>query len=558
MRRAHFAGFAMLIALVVVPVCGATTASVSGLVRNSEGTPQMGAEVQLLRADLTIVATAYTDATGRFKFSSLFPGRYSVKAMGETYLPSLRENVRVRTATVVDLTLNTLYEVMQWLPAQPRAGNSQHDDWTWTLRSAENRPLLRWLEDGPLVVVSDGTGTAPKLKARLMATGQAGTFGESGERISATLEDTPSGSRELLAHVDFAPNSDAAMESMLGFRQDLGFAGAVQSVAAVSIQPEVVGPDGESGTNEAAVSAWEAMHLGDEFDVEAGSTQVMARMNGDSPSTILTALPSAALTWHGSDSSLGYRMATAIPTAMRGDDTRARAWLPAMSVRNGDLVIQRGMHHEINWTRTTDESSMSIVFFADTIKNPVLEARGNAATASGQALFDRTGNLMHTAGPGFSTQGVVASVEHRLPRGNQVRVSYANGNAVVMPVLRRPVAMSQALAAAHSRRTEAYSISLSGTLEGTGTKWRASYRWQPEDTVTEVAPYAMEAISPYLNVRLRQTLRSNRDGSSGIEALLDVQNLLAQGYCPYLMKDGSMLVFAEQQRGIRGGLAFTF
>jgi len=76
--------------------------------------------------------------------------------------------------------------------------------------------------------------------------------------------------------------------------------------------------------------------------------------------------------------------------------------------------------------------------------------------------------------------------------------------------------------------------------------------------MTEVAPYAMEAISPYLNVRIRQTLHSNRDGSSGIEALLDVQNLLAQGYCPYLMKDGSMLVFAEKQRGIRGGLAFTF
>ena len=40
---------------------------------------------------------------------------------------------------------------------------------------------------------------------------------------------------------------------------------------------------------------------------------------------------------------------------------------------------------------------------------------------------------MRAAGPGFSTQGIVASVEHRLPRGNQIRVSYANGNALVMP-----------------------------------------------------------------------------------------------------------------------------
>ena len=556
MRRAHFAGFAMLIALVVVPVCGATTASVSGLVRNSAGTPQIGAEVQLLRSDLTIIGTVYTDGSGRFKFSSLFPGRYSVKAMGMSYLPSLREKVRVRTATVVDLTLNTLYEVMQWLPSQPRTGNSQRDDWTWTLRAAENRPLLRWLEDGPLVVVSDGTGTAPKLKARLMATGQAGTFGESGERISATVEDTPSGSRELLARVDFAPDSDGAMESMLGFRQDLGFAGAVQSVAAISIHPELVGPDGESGTQQAAMSAWESMHLGDEFDVEAGSTQVFGRTNSESSRTILTALPSAALTWHGSDSSVGYRMATAIPSAMRGDNSRAS--LPAMSIRNGELVMQHGMHHEISWSRRTDNGDLSVVFFADTIKNPALEAKGNAAAASGQALFDRTGNLMLTSGPGFSTQGIVASVQHRLPRGNQVRVSYANGSALVIPALPRAVTMSQVVGAAHPHRAEAYSISLSGTLEGTGTKWRASYRWQPEDTVTEVAPYAMDAISPYLNLRIRQTLRTNHEGSSGIEAMLDVQNLLAQGYCPYLMKDGSMLVFAEQQRGIRGGLAFTF
>jgi hypothetical protein len=547
----------MLIALVLAPACGAATASVSGFVRNSGGIPQIGAEVQLLRPDLSVVATVYTDASGRFKFSSLFPGRYSIKAMGTSYLPSLRENVRVHTATIINLTLNTLYEVIQWLPAQPRTGGAQRDDWAWTLRSAANRPLLRWLEDGPLVVVSDGPGTTPKLKARLMATGQAGTFGESGQRFSATVEDTPNGSRELLARIDFEPNSDGAMESMLGFRQDLGFAGSVQSVAAIAIHPEVVGPDGESGMNEAAVSAWEQMHFGDEFDLEAGATQVIGHMNAQSPSTVIEALPSASLTWHGGNSSVGYRMASMVPSATNGDE-RAKNWLPAMSVRNGELVVQRGMHHELGWSRSAGPTGMSVVLFSDTIQNPILEARGDAAAASGTGLFDSTGNLMRVSGNNYSSQGVVASIEHRLPHGNQVHLSYRNGNALVMPAIPRPVVLSQALAAARPRRTGAYSISLSGTLDGTGTRWRASYRWQPEDTVTEVAQYAMDHIPPYLNVRIRQTLHSNRDGSSGIEALLDVQNLLAQGYCPFLMRDGSTVVFAEQQRGIRGGLAFTF
>ena len=234
----------MLIALGAAPVCGAASASVSGLVRDSAGVPQIGAEVQLLRPDLSVVASVYTNSQGRFNIPSVFPGRYALKAMGMSYLPSLRENVRVRTGTIVNLTLNTLYEVIQWLPAEPRTASSESDDWKWTLRSAANRPLLRWLEDGPLIVVTDGSGATPRLKARLMATGQAGTFGESGQRFSATVEDTPSNSRELLARVDFAPDTDAGMESMLGFRQDLGFAGSVESVAAVAIHPEVDGSGG--------------------------------------------------------------------------------------------------------------------------------------------------------------------------------------------------------------------------------------------------------------------------------------------------------------------------
>jgi hypothetical protein len=174
-------------------------------VRDSAGVPQIGAEVQLLRADLTVLSSVYTDSSGRFKIPSILPGKYAIKAMGAWFLPSLREDVRIRTNTVVNLTLNTLYEAMQWLPAEPRADNAQNDDWAWTLRSAANRPLLRWLEDGPLVVVSDSAGAHRRLKARLVATGQEGVFGESGERISATIEETPSDSRELLAHVEFAP-----------------------------------------------------------------------------------------------------------------------------------------------------------------------------------------------------------------------------------------------------------------------------------------------------------------------------------------------------------------
>jgi hypothetical protein len=114
------------------------------------------------------------------------------------------------------------------------------------------------------------------------------------------------------------------------------------------------------------------------------------------------------------------------------------------------------------------------------------------------------------------------------------------------------------LAAAHPRRAQTYSISLSGTLDGSRTRWRASYRWQPENTVTSVAPFADGAAEPFLNVHFCQPIHVSRDGSGGLEALLDIRNLLAEGYRPYILSDGSLLIFTQAPRGLRAGLAFTF
>ena len=564
MRRPQLVVFAVLIALGSVPVYASAPGTVSGVVRDSSGVPQIGAEVELLRPDLTVIASVYTNTAGRFVISSVQPGRYAIKALGSSFLPSLREDVRVRTSTVVNLTLNTLYEVVQWLPSEPRSGNERPDDWKWTLRSAANRPLLRWLEDGPLVVVSDGAGGSPKLKARLVATGQQGAFGESGERVSAGIEETPSNSRELLAQVDFDPGSNAGMESTLGFRQDLGFAGSVESVAAMSLHPEI-DTAGSEGLDEAAIRSSETINLGDEWEAQAGSTQILARFAQDSPNTIFAALPFATLGWRNGDNTFRYRTATAVPSSQDADDREAHSLLPRLSMRDGQLQLEHGLHQEIGWERRTDNSSVAVLVFADSIDNPVMEAmernsaHNSAPTSFGaQLLFDPASGIVRAAGPRFSTTGMAANVEHKLPRGNQVRVSYANGGAVVLPATVQPVGLSQLLATAHARRAQTCSISLSGTLDGSGTRWRATYRWQPEGTVTSVASFSRDGADPYLNLQFRRPIHMARDGEGGIEALLSLRNLLAQGYRPYILTDGSMLVFAQDQRGISGGLAFNF
>jgi Carboxypeptidase regulatory-like domain len=561
MRRLHFAFFITLfVASAAVPAVAASAGSIEGVVRNSAGVPQIGAVVQLLRPDLNILTVVYTDDKGRFSIPSVAPGRYAVKAMGTSFLPSLRENVRVRRDTVVNLTLNTLYEVMQWLPAQPRAANSQKDDWEWTLRSAANRPLLRWLEDGPLLVVSDGPGAQPRLKARLMATGSEGTFGESGERLTASVENTPSDSRELLARVDFAPGTDEGMESMLGFRQDLGFAGSVQTLATIAIHPEI-DTQGAEGVDEAAMRTSENLNLGDEFEGEFGSEQVIARFRQNSPNTVIAALPFASLGWRSGSSVIRYRMTTIAPSRQQGDGSRAADYLPAVAMRNGQLALEGGLHQEIAWERRTDASSMSVAVFSDKVRNPIVEAALRSASGTQEianSLLDQTSNLLRIAGPDFASAGMMASVERDLPGGNQVRLSYANGDALTMPVAPRAIPLSQMVELARPRRAQTYSLSLSGTLEGTGTRWRASYRWQPDDTVTPVAPFAMQAADPYLNLHFRQPICTRRDGMTNIEALLDVRNMLAEGYRPYILSDGTVLIFAQGQRGVSAGLAFTF
>lgn len=177
----------MLITLVVLCAAAAQLSaqqsnSLSGVIRDSRGAPQAGAVVELLRPDFSVISEVFTDERGRYRIEGLIPGVYEVKVSGAMFLPTLRENLEVLSGTrlVVNLTLNTLYEAFRWLPAKPRQADEPKDDWTWTLRLSANRPLLRLLEDGPLVVVSNGDGTAPELKARVTVRGGESGFGDGG------------------------------------------------------------------------------------------------------------------------------------------------------------------------------------------------------------------------------------------------------------------------------------------------------------------------------------------------------------------------------------------
>jgi hypothetical protein len=542
-------------------------ATVSGVVRDVSGVPQIGIEVDLLRVNSTVAARVFTNTRGAYSISSVFPGHYSLKAMGGDFIPTLKENLRLRAKTVVDLTLSNIYDLMQVAPRLQRARANGQDDWAWTLRSAQNRPLLRWQEDGSPILVWDGSvetrpGGNRKQKLKVSASAGNRRFGSGGEEVSVAAVRNGSARRRTAMSAEMAPDASGVVDAMMGFRQEMANSGmgssSMQSLVAVMADPEVIA-GGQDGLQAASLRTWESMELFGGLQAEAGSNQVIAR-TGDG-SEIFAALPFAAITMQHGQSALEYRVATARSADPTASDAMPQAWLPVLSERNGQLVLEHGMHQELGWSTVAGPAEMQVVIYGDHIDNPMIEGSGRLsaeANAGSWLLVDRASGLLRTAGPNYSSAGMLASVESRLPGHNRIKLSYASGDALVMQASSRPADVAAILQGTHSRHAQMYSLVLSGTTEATGTHWRASYRWQPESTVTEVAPYAGDAAEPYLNVYIRQPIRVRHDGPGGVEVLIDVRNLLAEGYQPFLTSDGSHLYFAQAQRSIRGGLAFNF
>jgi hypothetical protein len=545
----------------------APNASIMGVVRDVTGTPQIGVEVELMRADSSLAARVFTDRKGTYSIVSVLPGQYALKALGASFIPTLKQNLRIRTNLVVNLTLNTLYDLMQWAPQLQRTRSQGQDDWAWTLRSAESRPLLRWLDDGSPILIYDGSAEAGKAslskrKARALVSSGDRRFGAGSQQVSVAMQQDISERHRMAMSADVSPDAAGLMEAMLGFRQEMtGSAlgsSSVQTLAAFMSDPEA-GSGDQHGLQAVSVRTWESLQMLNSLEAEAGSDQVLARV-GDG-STIVAALPFASLTLHRGAGALQYRVATSRAADPEAGESMPGAWLPVLSERDGQLVLEHGFHQELGWSTEAGPAQMKLVIYADNIANPMIEGSGRLTDGEDAAqliLLDRASGLLRTAGPNYSTTGVTASVESRLPGHNHVRLSYASGDALVMHAAGRPEELGTILQGAHAHRAQMYSLVLTGTVDGTGTRWRASYRWQPDATLTQVAPFALDASEPYLNVYVRQPIWANRQGPGALEAQLDLRNLLAEGYQPFVTSDGSHLYFAQTQRCVRGGLAFTF
>ena len=63
---------------------------------------------------------------------------------------------------------------------------------------------------------------------------------------------------------------------------------------------------------------------------------------------------------------------------------------------------------------------------------------------------------------------------------------------------------------------------------------------------------------PFLNLFIRQPIPGTGFLPGHMEAVIDLSNLLAQGYVPMMGQDGRTVYLVQSARTVRGGLAFSF
>jgi hypothetical protein len=534
-------------------------ATVSGVVRDAQGTPQMGAMVELMAADATVIARVYTNARGAFTFDHVFPGTYQVKATGDSFLPTLREDLRLsaRSKVILNLTLSTLFEAIQWLPAQPRSPDEPSDDWKWTLRSSSNRPLLRLLQDGPLVVLSgDDHGSGPQLAARVAVSSASREFGQSGPHHAFALERSSATGGHLILRANLSPQLEESSEYVVGYQLGLGPERTIRNVASVQ-QMNAIEGQGSQGVYDARLRSAEAVNLGPNASMELGNE--VQSVHGSSET--VSSLPFLNAAWHEDAISVSYRLATSPELQNAGELADSVTLAPMFSEQDGRVRIEHGLHQELRFEDNTASRRALVAFYEDEVQSPVIGGGGLVSQqelAAGDILYDPISQGFRVTGPGYTTGGIRAVVAQKITGSTWATLSYAGGKALAFEVPESAVSVDEAVQGLSQRRTQAVTAALDGKLVRTGTAWHASYRWQPADTVTPVAVYDSFGQSAFLNLLIRQPIHCGHLLPNGTEALVDVRNLLAEGYRPFLTRDGSTLYFAQSERSIQGGLSFSF
>ena len=560
--RVEFEVVLLTLLLALSATCrAADTTSVSGVVKDTHGIPQMGALVQLLADGSGVIGRSFTDLHGRYLIAGVRSGRYQVRATANLYVPASRYNLRVQAGkrAVADLRLVGLFDLSAWFPAETRKAEEPKDDWDWTLRSAASRPILRFSPEDPSPSHSRESTRASHRRPRMRATVSAGSgFGAdgTGQEIFVVSPLRSEGS-DLLADAALRPNrSSGTISTRLtaGLHQSFLQRSRIVVVTYQS-HPEMRGAPGGGGIQAAGISTAETMQVGEFGSIEAGTTLVAVT----SHTTAAAAYPFLRVSIEPSRRwSAGYRIATS-RDRQSADDLDSGA-LPFAGESRDAIRLEKGLRQEISATHHSDSLIVRLAYVYDHLEQVPISGGGasqptefGARVGNDPYLIDSENGMFRFLTEGYSSGGWNVSLSKAVLPGSWVTLEYAGGTGLAQD---KHGAWNYGTPLSR-RRSQSVVVAAKFILPATGTRLKAAYRWQPENLVTAVDPYGTWRNQPYLGVHLRQAIRCRGLLPPGSELAADVTNLLAQGYWRS-STDSSLPFLAEAPRSIQAGLAFNF
>lgn len=529
--------------------------AISGYVRNASGSPQMGAVVQILSgANRTL--TVFTDTAGYYVANDLVPGIYTLKVTAPSFLPALREKIGIRPGASlnVNVTLSTLLGAMQLGPARAVRDD---DDWKWTLRSVANRPILRVWDD-PASAEQKQDHEMRGTVSFVAGSGNSGYGGGSDMSTAFTLE------RSVFSDARLALSGDVGYGYGLpaaALRTSFSHTFANGSTPTVGMTVRRFAPSDPSLHNAAlqaiALSAADDFTVGDILELKFGSElqtiEFLGHLNAFRPfgSADLHLSPNTVVEYSYTSSRPDARGEKGFDSAPADfSESNPRVSLASFAPR-----VEDARHQELSVSQRMGRNNVQVAYFSDRMTNPALTGVGEVSAAGGFLLPDMTSGTFNFAGPALDTSGLRLVLQHKFACDLAATFDYALGGA--LDLSRTDVPLEQAQQWISSVRRHAVAAKLSGTVPHTHTRWIASYRWINGPAVTPVDMFNTSAgqSDPFLNIFIRQPIPAF---GGRMEALVDIRNLLAQGYIPLLGKDGQTVYLVDSARSVRGGVSFTF
>ncbi|HJT71675.1 MAG TPA: carboxypeptidase-like regulatory domain-containing protein [Terriglobales bacterium] len=542
--------------------CADRAASISGYIHSSNGAPQIGAIVEVIGSAAAGTFRFVTDDKGFFHATGLIPGTYSVKASAPAFLPTLREKISVKAgaSVLLNLTLSTIFDALQ---ISPRRGTADDGDWNWVLRSAADRPVLRILPDGSPVMVAD-KNTSSDLKGTLsfVAGAPSQGFGSISDMSTGFLVE-----KSMFANGTLTVNGDLGYGSAM---PNAVFRSSYKRRMANGSTPEIAltmrrlsAPD--LGVRNAqmealALTASNDVSLGDVLELKFGSELQTIQFLGK----VTAFRPFGKVAAHLSpDTVVEYKYSTSRPDgrAEKGFET-APADLsesdPRLSMVGFTPALERAHHQEVALSHREGNTSMQAAFYSDRLVNPALTGVGEFSSSGGDVLPDVYSGTFSYEGRNLDTRGLRLVLEQQLTSDVTATVNYSFGGVVDFDG--KPATIEQVRADGVTRNRHALTGKLSGITPHTKTRWIASYGWTSGRALTPVDMFNASAgqADPFLDVFLRQPVPCTRSLPGHMDIVVEVRNLLAQGYVPVFGQDGRTVYLVQSARAVRGGLAFSF